>query len=205
MAKIHNQISRGDVSKAVTAALGVTKPDVGGVERFSETCDVVMNPWGMPEWAFLRGERLQGFQGGITLIAGEFAEVALVNPAGSNVLVVLEYAELRGLAYAVQVAQEAVWAATLTTVLPGGIFRDTRWPATSLGGAARIRTGTDASAVLGTTIDEKSSNVPTIAVPVILAPGWGVALVAAVVNTTITYVLGWRERKAYPGELGVGA
>jgi len=201
LAKVHNQISRGDLSRAVTAALGVSKPDVGGLERFSETCDIVMNPWGMPEWAYLRRERLQGFAGNVGAIAAEFGMSALVNPAGSNTIVVLEYAQLRGVQYQLQLAQEAVWSATLTVILPGGIFRDTRWPITNLGGAARIRTGTDASSILGTAIDVQLANIPIIAAPVILAPGWGVALVSFTVNTTVEYVFGWRERKAYPGEL----
>lgn len=199
MAKVHNQISRGELSKAVTAGLGISKPDVGGLERFSETLDVVMNPWGMPEWAFLRGERLQGFAASVGAIAGEFGAAALINPAGSNAIIVVE-SVLALVGYVVQLAQEATWAATLTTVLPGGIFRDTRWPPTALGGAARIRTGSDASNALGTSIDIQRST-PSIALPVVLSPGWGLAVFSDTVNIVLPYMFAWRDRRAYPGEL----
>jgi len=200
--KVHNQISRGDVTNAVQRALGITKPDTAGVERYSETLTPVQDIWSQPEWSFLRGERLQGFAGNVGAIAAEFGYSALINPAGSNVLVVVTVAVGRLLAYNLQIGQEATYAATLAAVLPGGIFRDTRWPVSSLGGSARIRTGTDPSGTLGTTIEFGTNGTPAVNLPVVLAPGWGVALAGVVVNTALDYVWGWRERKAYPGELG---
>jgi hypothetical protein len=202
MAKVHNQISRGDVTNAVQRALGITKPDTAGVERYGETLGPVLDIWRQPEWAFLRGERLQGFSASVGAIAAEFGYAALVNPAGSNVIVVVEAVMAFGTAfYQVELAQEATWAATLAAILPGGIFRDTRWFPGALGGSARIRTGTDPSSVLGTSIDQQR-NLPAINLPVVLGPGWGLAVAADVVNVVLPYVFGWRERKAYPGELG---
>lgn len=201
--RVHNQISRGDLTAAATRALGVTKNE-GGVERYSETVEIVMNPWGMPEWASLRGEYQGATREVVAGVAAELGMIAIVSPASSGLLVVVEYAQFRGTtgAQLELVAEANIVASLLTPGTP--LPRDTR------GGQrgflkplrARVWVGTNVGA-WGVPIDEQSTGIAFINLPVVLSPGWGLVITASAVNTLTQGIFGWRERTAYPGELGV--
>jgi hypothetical protein len=86
-----------------------------------------------------------------------------------------------------------------TTV--NSIPRDFRNPTT--GEAVRCEAVSTASAFVGATIANSSSNVVPFNQPIVLAPKLGVALIirTAVVNTALDVDVQWYERSALPGEL----
>lgn len=202
--KTHNQISRGDLSSAVTRALGITQTE-GGLERFSETVDVALNPWQQPEWSYLRGETLCAASRSAGLVAGEVGWIAVTNPAGSGILVVVEYAQMRLATAQLEIATEAELLATLgAAILSNSIARDTR------GGASPVllkvpravtSSGTDVALTVGRALDRQAAGIPFESLPVVLSPGWGVVVISTAIATAVEACFKWRERKAYPGEL----
>lgn len=206
MGQIHNEIRSGWLSEAVRRALGVTRE--AGVERFSETLDVVLNPWGMPEWAYLRGERLASSVTFTPAVAAEFGSVGLLNPVGSNMIVVVEGASAMGAAMNINLRahSSAQLLATLVSTTTGFV-RDRRWQdSSSFLPRAVSLIGSDTGVIAGQPVEQflaslTFSSAALIAMPVILPPGHGVALTGQVVNTAFTACFSWRERAAYPGEL----
>lgn len=90
MHQIHNVLRRSSYSAAFSKAVGDTRE--GGVERYSETLQGVLDLWGRPEFALLRGENLwSGFQSVGAGGAGTFARLGIFNPAGSGLLVVVTH------------------------------------------------------------------------------------------------------------------
>lgn len=88
MGKLHNELRRGPWSAAVTAALGDTRE--GGVERFSESLQPVMNIWDLPEWAILRREQLIYLHGFAPAVVGELSCVTFSNPDPNMILVITD-------------------------------------------------------------------------------------------------------------------
>lgn len=86
MGKLHNELRRGPWSAAVTAALGDTRE--GGVERFSESLQPIMDIWSRPEWAILRREQLIYLHGFAPAVAGELSCVTFSNPDPNMILVI---------------------------------------------------------------------------------------------------------------------
>jgi hypothetical protein len=208
--KVHNQISRSaELTAAVTAALGITKVE-GGVERFSETVDLVMNLWGMPEWAFLRTERLCARSLFQTAVAAEFSMIALLNPVGSGHLAVVEAAHSSQVNSKFQCCTEAELA-TLAGRTQVAHARDRRWGRGALSAAGAfnstcvVANGTDptealnASGIFFETISVLGQ--PAACVPVVLNPGHAFVISGSTVNTSLFGNLVWRERRAYPSEL----
>lgn len=198
--KVHNQITRGDLSGAVMRALGDSK-GAGGVERYSETLDLVMDPWGRPEWAYLRAERLcQGFTSEAADVAN-FSNCQLMNPAGSGMLVVVE----RIWIVAVVVTSFNVEHTTVaTTTLQTGQShpRDSRYlPLTAI--VAQVRHGVSAAA-LGTPVNQiriLQGDSKEDVVGYVLSPGNSILVRPSAINLGLNVSFAWRERKAYPGEL----
>jgi hypothetical protein len=208
--QVHNELRRGGLSAALTRAVGDMR-GAGGLERYGETMTPVLDLWRQPEWAFLRGEALVSVGVGVNAVAAENGFAAIINPAGSGMLIVVEEAgiDAGGLAAStvlnVQGNTEAVIAATLTTVVTGNV-RDTRNFATT-GTYARgvIRTGTDAGAV-GVSLEsvrQPAGNMvyARVSVPNVLHPGFGFVIGLGTVNTAFTANFKWRERRAFPAEL----
>lgn len=210
MAHVHNQLSRGPWSNAIKAALGDRKAE-GGVERFGETLDPIINLWGMPEWAFLRGERLAAMRMFAAAVAGEFAIIALGNPAGSNVLVVVDAIGVVGSSssqsYLLEVAADTLVAGTLTAPAFPAVSRDRRNGGAAGTATAFVRTGNDANNTFGAQLEQMFHVVTTAAVaalvatPLVLRPGDDLLVIAQTVNTSFTALFNWRERRAFPSEL----
>jgi len=196
--QLHNELRRGPLSNALSAAVGDTRG--GGLERYGETLDPVIDLWEKPEWAFLRGENLCGFVRSQAAVAAEFGVVGLANPAGSDMIVVAEFAEGRGAAFDLEMSSDDALIAT-AAVATGGVSRDRRNPAPNFLSRALLRTGSDAASI-GQPIDEKSDSEPMKNLPVILPPGQALILRALTVNVAVVTIWGWRERTAFPGELG---
>jgi len=208
VARVHNQISRGDLTQATTRALGVTR-EAGGIERYSETLTPVMNPWGMPEWAYLRGEALCGFLRVAPLLAAEFGVVGIGVPAGSNLIVVVEAAGFGGsaaMSAELQFMSDAVLSGTAATAT-AGVTRDRRAGGPSFISRALVRFGTDPAANIGSPVDRATMGANAsiaqfgVALPIVLTPGRAVAIVGQTVALDLTGIFAWRERLAYPGEL----
>jgi hypothetical protein len=205
--KVHNQISRGELTNAMTRALGVTRVE-GGVERFGETVTPTLDLWQQPEWALLRQEFYAGMEQTQAAVAAEFGCVALINPATSGLLVVVEGVNARAtvtnMSFILEVATEAVIRAALGGVETRGLFRDRRKFAVS----SRVTTliGSEATSV-GGSLEQFAptgsgvSGVFTTALPLILPPGHGCVVRGGTLNLAMAVSYGWRERVAYPGEL----
>lgn len=89
MGAIHNELRRGQLSKAVTRALGMQVGSVG-LERLSESLTVVMDLWSRPEFAYLRKEDrfLSGQQSGTNV--GTISYCQLRVPVNSNILCIVD-------------------------------------------------------------------------------------------------------------------
>lgn len=204
--KLHNALNRGPVSEGVTRALGLHDGGAG-VERYGETLTPVLNLWGMPEWCVLRGEGLKGQRLVSAAVVGENSVIALVNVATRNRIVVVELAGVQAgsgaQSYSLELCTDAVLAAALAVANAGPtIPRDTRY----IGGGVFIRTGSEVATSLGTSIDLNSITAGGQSIyfqnlPVVLSPGFGLAIIGQAQNLAVGGIFGWRERPALPGEL----
>lgn len=207
MGQIPNEIRKGTLSDCIVRALGITRTP-SGVERFSETLGPVLNPWGMPEWAYLRQEKLCAVRRSAAAVALNTSGVAICNTTPGLIVVVEQigtYSLSATWGHDLGLATDALISAKLTNSQLGFI-RDTRWNDV-LTGQAIIRYG-DALVPPATRGPMETlngtANVPQYflsAVPIILHPGQGAVVLGGVVNQTVVVNFGWRERKAYPGEL----
>lgn len=204
MSTVHNEIRKGWLSEAVNRALGRTRD--GGVERVSETLDIVMNPWGMPEWAYLRGEILGAAALFVGAIAAEYGYAVLHNPPGSGRIITVEAAGITnnaGTGQLVLLAEADYLLLGLTPTL--GYYRDPRNTVYPHAIINRIFVGTH-TVQLGSYLDHTLwAAGPTAyfmaGVPCILPPGFSIAVRNGSVNIAQLAILSWRERNAYPGEL----
>lgn len=206
---IHNGIKYApELAQGIGVAAGLDLSG-GGVERLSETIHPVLNPWGMPEWAWQRREKLCGLKrlvaaGG----AGTFGGVALSNTT-PGMIVVLEAATgfvAAAGSLTLYVALDADVQASFGSSQQGYI-RDTRWNPVQVSQAV-IRYGTPAAVPTARgPIDEAyhpTSNSPLIfstGLPVIIHPGQCAFAISTIANVQAIVNFGWRERKAFPGEL----
>lgn len=211
---IHNAISRGFNNDALKAAVGASK-DAGGVERFSETLQGVINIWGLPEWAWLRKEYLWCKTLAAGPVAAEFSAVGVSCAVGSRALVMVDGASVSQLPAASNGRAQMVARTTLSGTLTQNAVNSTRDQRLAPDPNAfqanvpfvEMWNGTDA-ADIGNTNPQEAFTTPASAtqpllgiVPCILKPGGGLVVTASVVNT-ITVVTFWgRSRAALPGEL----
>lgn len=207
---LHNQLRRAWLGDAVKKALGVHTSTEGGLERYGETLTPVMNPWGMPEWAALRGEQLCAVRSFVAGVAAEYGGVALMNPAASNSIVVVEAVSiLSGAAEYVylEIGVDTLYSGTYLTLTNPSCARDRRFKGLSGLSRATFRQGTDLSNTFGAQLEQSGTNTGfapnsfTTSLPVILRPGDSLAVIGQTVNTSLTVSWGWRERVAFPGEL----
>lgn len=211
MAPIHNALKRSPIADGLKKAIGQHKQGEGGLERWSETLQGVVNPWGMPEWAVLRGERLGAIRLFQAAVAAEFGAIALGNPLNSGNIVVVEgvsfNATTAALGAILEVVPDTTIAATLTVVAIPGSFRDKRFGGGNPG-RTFIRTGSDPTNTFGAQLEGQTHPGPAVAfsafqcLPVMLRPGDDLMVIGQTVNLAMTVNFVWRERVAFPGELG---
>lgn len=204
MPQVHNQLLRGGLSAALRNALDARE---GGIERFGETLDPVIDLWRLPEWAFLRGERICG--AAVTVNAGaatECSAVALRNPANSGMLAVVEYAIVSLTTAAgvqCQMASEAAVDAVLATDTVG-VNLDTRF-ANQTNPVCFLSSGATPAIPIGVRFAFPTRptyfDTPEVA-GVVLSPGFCLVIQNPDDAAAIHVAYRWRERKANKGELG---
>jgi hypothetical protein len=207
VAEVHNALHRAGALIAGLRRMVGAGADVQ-LERLGETLTPILNPWGLPEWAKLRGEQLYAVTTLQAAVAGEFAGIALDNPAGSNAIVVVDAVKVSQVGAVADARLENM----LTTAISGtylivaqpGSLRDRRFRST-FGSIARIRQGTDVTSTFGAQLEHRSCAVnadsPFSCLPVVLQPGESLAAILQTVNLTLRVNWVWRERSALPGEL----
>lgn len=205
MGDVHNELRRGDLSNALTAAVGDSRGR-GGIERYGETLVPIIDLWRQPEWAFLRRERLSG--GRMALAAGaatELGQVALINPAGSGMIVVVEQATVDipvAGQVVVQMGSAAGFGVLTTASSPANV--DTRF-ANTTEPMAQLRGLAFASSALGVIFWQHTiaalTPVELLSSPVVLSPGFGINVVNLDDAAAVRVSYRWRERTAYKGEL----
>lgn len=210
MTDIHNALKRSVVADAVKKAIGQHKQGEGGLERWSETLQPIVNPWGMPEWAALRAEQLAAVGAFQAAVAAEFSGHALMNPAGSNTIVVVEAVSFIGTTTVqawLELTVDTAIAATYTVVTNPSAARDRRFKGISGLTRATFRQGSDASNTFGARLEVQNFTAAGLAssfvnsLPVILRPGDDLVVMLQTVNIGAFVNWAWRERQAFPGEL----
>jgi hypothetical protein len=200
MAEEHNALKYGSpISVAAAAAAGGAYGDVG-ISRLSESLVAVMDLWGRPEW--LRGERRWAVSPSQAGVAAEFAQVGVRNPAGSNILVVIEDFNLWD-AGATTLIEARIAASTVVDATSTPQSRDTRLPFQT--GLRTVSLANSAAAILGALNQKFEINPATYAyypIGVVLSPGFDFFIGPEIVFTTIGATLRGYERVAFPGELG---
>lgn len=206
----HNQLSRGDLTAALTRAIGVTKYDTG-VSRFGETLTPTIDLWGRPELLWLRNEQQFTILNSQAAVAAEFGFVAVSLPLATGLIAVIETAKASVAGFAnCGIMARSVLAGTGTQAA-NAPCRDQRW-APNASSSPFVRSspvetwvGTDPGGITGGIFDEVAATATTYenftSLPYELKPGGGFVVQANTVNVAIRVVITGRVRKAYPGEL----
>lgn len=212
MPPVHNALTRGRLSSALRAAIGIQK-DEGGLERYGETLTPIIDLWSLPEWAIHRNEVLWSLHGAVGATAAEFSMVALTCPlaVGSQQYLIF-VDEIWGAAGAVGstvdlcLQTRTAIAATLGAAPP--VARDMRTGANVLGTNVAAPEGWFGSDPVAFTnvVDRNVASVilqmvPLVSPPWILKPGAGLVLQNAVANQSMRALFKGRARVALPGEL----
>lgn len=208
MSSLHNALRGAKrLLPGIKKILGVTDADAG-VERFSETLQPVLDPWSQPDFSFPRGETRHAR--GIVVAAGAaatFAGFTLVNPAGSNRIIVVLTMSLNVNAatdYELSVDTQGTLDGSFATLLAITSL-DLRQRITNAG-IGRVAIGNPALFPVGNRINA-GATAPNIvdyvreAEGVVLAPGFGILLQIADDAAEVRGSVSWRERGALPGEL----
>jgi hypothetical protein len=203
--QVHNALERaGSITSALKDALGATDGE-GGLERYGETLTPIIDLWRQPEWYFLRDEKLFASTSTVAAVAAEFAAVALVNPAGSKCLVVIDKISYNAAPVGLLKRITQTAAEATLTVQAKGVPRDSRIiPVTPV---ANLQLGSDPAETIGNgDLESRTSSagesVNYECVPLILPPGTGVCLMLRTVNIGVVVNYSWRERFPFPAELG---
>lgn len=203
---IHNQLEHAaELQNGIASAVGLSR-DLDGVLRLGETLTACIDPWTLPEWAFLRGERLGASKLFAAAVAAEFGIVGIGNPAGSgNIVVVDAFLSLANATTQLEVVAHSVIVGTVTTTPAMVSGRDRRWGSTT--GRTFQVSGTDPGSTFGVPLAQQVGTLTQFqsfteaALPLVLKPGDDLIVIAQTVNLALQANVKWRERKAFVGEL----
>lgn len=206
MAEVHNGIKYATGPLNALATAGGVARDSSGTERLSETLHPVIDIWGLPEWAYLRDERLGAGRLAAAAVAAEFAIVALGNALGSNAIVVVEAVSAQcaaAIAIQLEVAADTAVVGTLSAAAFFVSGRDRRWSSSQ--GRTFGKIGTDPASTFGVQLEQRTTPnvgfVDFMCLPLVLKPGDDLLVIGQTVNNLINVNFKWRERQAQPGEL----
>lgn len=205
---IHNALRRpGKLLVGIKNALGMAEADAG-VERLSETLTPIINPWGLPEWASLRGEGLWAGWRLQSAVAAQNGYVGIVNPSTSNNIIVVDGFHVRTGAVTDVTVSRQTYNAVLSLRETNNIAcpaRDSRFSAAGFS-AARISVG-GAAGLLATAAQTMESlasanaaNIVGYSPPTILLPNEALIVEANTVNINISVAFWGRVRPFLPGE-----
>lgn len=203
---VHNALSRGTLASALSRAVGDSE-GTGGLERYGETLTPTLNLWALPEWAYLRHERIAAAQATAGAVAGESGVVSLLNPVGSGNLVVVESVMCMAQSSAFHHLSFPIDSTAVIGAAQTGINNvDNRWGALNRP-ASLIYAGTSAAPPGGAAllVDVLSLANDTQEMVrdrgFVLIPGTVLVAWCETVNLGVKYSFRFRERKAFPGEL----
>ena len=202
---VHNALSRGPLAAGLSRIVGDAEGSLG-LERYGETLTPVIDMWSRPEFSYPRHERIcQGFAEMAAGGAGVFSTVNLCNPTGSGMIVVVDAAMGN-----VSVAAAGLCLVHFPCYIGGALVaqsnsRDGRWASTNYPvayittGELLILGGIPASIGAAYLANE---NYPAIAGPFVVCPGQALSVSRVADNLSLRMTYAWRERLAFPGELG---
>lgn len=207
MAQIHNALTRGPWTKALKAALGDSRSE-GGVERFGETLDPIIDLWSRPEWAYLLDDVLWSRLVGQVAVVGEFSFCAVANPSTSNRIITVT-AAVAGSSSAgtfVTLGVNTRDTVSLTATQAVTLARDFRTPGGDLLTVPEFWFGSDVANLVANQLDQLSfpTNVYApflLGVPYILVPGRALIATTSGTNQAITAGFAGFSRRAFRGEL----
>ncbi len=208
MGQLHNELLRAhEIRQAIKDAVESSEGDVN-VERLGETLTPVIDIWSLPEWSFLREEcRFTTQRDVVAAVAAQFGFYQVLNPAGSNQLVVLD-------GFWASTTANSIVAGSLTVTPRGAtgtsfaVPLDGRWFDRSAAYVANltISKGTTVGPFgdpLGLSSQTTGNFLPLSSwPPVILPPGVGFFISDNVLNEAMAVQITGRVRPARPGELG---
>lgn len=201
MANQPNEITRAvQLRKAAKLAFGVDDQEEG-LSRITESLGVQADLWSLPEWAALRHERIYSIWNSTgTAPVGRFPYVQMLNLPGSTNIVVVEalmQSDAGG-----GPAISTLLDNTSTVILANPVIDfarplDLRDAASS----TQIVHG-DGAASLTVPGSVLLKNPGVIyPVPYVLVPGSSLFLAGDVANQGFRFMIVFRERKAFPGEI----
>jgi hypothetical protein len=207
MGQLHNELRRTALSRALKAALGDTRAD-GGLERYGETLQPVMDLWALPEWAHERKEilgadaRLQG------AVAAQFGAYGVgIPPAGEVICVVDAMKVMSGVAtlFTVERLTHAALAAAVATLAFSIVTRDRRNGDFVAG--VELFSGTSATPTLGAAIENirvvaNDEHTTTTATPYVVVPGQAIVVIGQTANQAQNCSLKLRARQRLRTERG---
>jgi len=200
MAEEHNALKYGSpLSTALSILAGGGYADVG-VSRLSESLVGLIDLWSVPEAHLLYRQRDWALSPSQSAVAAEFAQVGIRNPAGSNMLVVVEELHVNT---SIPGTFELRMAASTTvdaTSTPNA--RDSRIPI--LTSIRTVSIAHSSAARLGVNMQRYTmlASTPTqYRVNLILAPGFDCYVGPDVVNQAVECSFLGYERVTFPGEL----
>jgi len=197
-----NELLASRFNEGLTALLGLSEQE--GVRTVSpEIMPVVMAEGERIEHSFLKQERKCIGSHSAAADAANFTYLQLANPAGSNVILVLEkvifHASLAG----------SVFFGTTTNLFgtaAGAGVRDSRWgtPAVPQQPTGSLRNGINASgALIGGALGRivvAASVSQVLDLEFVISPGYQFSFVPAAINTQMVATYLWRERAMLPEE-----
>jgi len=198
----HNQIKFGSsISRGVKRLFGLDDLE-DGVTRLSETLYATAELSGRPEYLYPQNEKIWGVTSLQGATAAEFSTVGISNPAGSGFLVVVEQIHITAASevYTIRVGANIAFAATGKPTQA-----DLRIPGLPNASFTCNSFAHHSAAQIGTTLYQVTLSGGNVfnhyEIPIVLPPGFFMAVDRSTVNTALQVSFYGRERPANPGEL----
>lgn len=210
---IHNQLSRGPFGRALKDALGDSKSE-GGLERFGETMQPIIDLWSRPEFELLRGELLWSISLVKAADAANSGVVGIMLPQASKLICTIERISGRNSTAAAAALILSGLDRTTIAALGGFVlqsppfFRDARASAvpfaqqapveafTALTGLITLN-GTMENIIMPAAVENKEF----LTTPYVLRAGSAIFVQGGAINQQIVVSFAGRVRTALPTEL----
>jgi len=202
--QVHNQLQQaGQLLGGIKAALGATDSE-GGIERYGETLQPIVNIWDRPEWALLRGEILFSRQVTSPALAARNSVVELVNPSTSRKIAVVRLIQLVQATGSVDFALDTGGSIAANPVTNRGVAMDMRFRQLGETSQCTIVTGDTAA---GVTVNNqwrlREARIDSIPLGWVIRPGTKLFMATFGQLESMQLNLHFSERVPFPGELEV--